>query len=65
MDLCQLHPTQPLNLFCFDCRSLLCIKCVTKHAGHSISDFEDACTAHLSPYLASFRESSQVKTSML
>ena len=60
-----MHPTQPLNLFCLEDSSLLCIKCVTKHAGHTISDFEDACSTHLVPLLTTFKEQSQVKTAQL
>ena len=38
---------------------------MTKHAGHTISDFEDTCSTHLVPLLTTFKEQSQVKTAQL
>ncbi|CDW91820.1 kelch motif family protein [Stylonychia lemnae] len=48
-NICQIHKNQPLLLFCMEDKQKLCLKCVTQHVGHTISDFEDVCKAVIIP----------------
>ncbi|XP_022308903.2 uncharacterized protein LOC111114738 [Crassostrea virginica] len=40
---CKLHPTKNVDIFCKECKTLLCLKCfiMKEHKGHEIDDLED------------------------
>lgn len=46
---CTVHEKQALVLFCLEDKTQLCLKCVSKHAGHTILDFEDVCKQFIGP----------------
>ena len=48
---CSIHEKQALMLFCVEEQQMLCLKCVSKHAGHTILDFEDVCKQIINPKL--------------
>lgn len=45
-----------LMLFCIDDETKLCLKCVAKHGGHNIYDFEDVCLKIVKPRLDSVKD---------
>lgn len=63
--LCPNHPNQPLMLFCIDDKSKLCLKCVAKHAGHTILDFEDVCKSVIQPQITTLKELAMIKLDSL
>jgi B-box zinc finger len=62
---CGNHPGQPWVLFCLDDRAKLCLKCVAKHAGHTILDFEDLCVQQIQPELEEQAESARLRVEHL
>lgn len=62
---CTTHPTQAYVLFCLEDKVRLCLKCVAKHAGHTILDFEDVCTQHVMPLVELLREESRLRVEHL
>ncbi|XP_078329841.1 uncharacterized protein LOC111111650 isoform X2 [Crassostrea virginica] len=40
---CKLHPMKNVDIFCKECKTLLCLKCfiMKEHKGHEIDDLED------------------------
>ena len=59
--LCPNHPNQPLMLFCIDDKSKMCLKCVAKHAGHTILDFEDVCKSVIQPQITIIKEGAMIR----
>ena len=41
MEICQDHPTRNTDIFCRDCKTLICSKCIKEHRGHDFDDLED------------------------
>lgn len=48
-------------LFCVDCKKKLCLKCVSQHSGHTISDFEDVCKTLIVPQINVKKEDVRIK----
>nr|XP_022303865.1 E3 ubiquitin-protein ligase TRIM37-like [Crassostrea virginica] len=38
---CQDHPTRNTDIFCRDCKTPICSKCMKEHRGHEFEDLED------------------------
>ncbi len=58
---CVLHNNQIQLLFCVDDKVKLCVKCVPKHSGHTIFDFEDVCKSIIMPQVEVLRDNNLAK----
>ncbi|XP_078329165.1 uncharacterized protein LOC144623995 isoform X1 [Crassostrea virginica] len=41
VEMCENHPTNNINIFCRDCKTAICSKCMKEHRGHKFDDLED------------------------
>ncbi|XP_078329168.1 uncharacterized protein LOC111111283 [Crassostrea virginica] len=41
VEICQDHPTRNVDIFCKDCKTPICSKCMKEHRGHEFEDLED------------------------
>jgi len=39
---CEQHPDVQNNLFCYDCKIVICFKCVSKHNQHKLTDVSES-----------------------
>jgi len=59
------HPNKELILFCIEDQRKLCLKCVAKHGGHNICDFEDVCRTIILPKITSNEDSNALMLTRL
>ena len=38
VEICQDHPTRNIDIFCRDCKTPICSKCMKEHRGHEFDD---------------------------
>ena len=41
VEICQDHPTRNVDIFCRECKTPICSKCMKDHRGHELEDIED------------------------